>query len=90
MLGIYDKKSKKTKKGKQTLGDLINDYITKVQHTYYQQFCEEAIKNCMRTIMEGYNKKIENFLEYNDQEGEFELMLVDSTSNIYFIIDIYR
>lgn len=70
----------KNGKKKQTLGNVLDEYINKFRYTYYQQYCEASVRSTMDIIMESYNKKKEKFLEFNNQKIEFELMLDDNTS----------
>lgn len=72
-------KSKK-QKNKKHIGTLVDGYMTKLHQTYYAKYCEQALKQSIDIISQGFNKKIERFNEYNDQRMDLELMLLDTQS----------
>lgn len=82
------KKNKKQKK-KNHVGGIVDGYLSQMHQTYYSRYCEQAIKKSVDLISQGYQKKIQNFNEYNDQRMDLQLMLLNTPSK-YFLLTILR
>jgi hypothetical protein len=65
------------------IGNLIENYLGKFHQVFFNNW-ERTLKIFYEMINQAYNRRIEKYLEYDDQRMEFEMMIVDNNSKIKF------
>lgn len=60
---------------KHPISNVFSDYFKKFHYLFFQTFCEKQINEALFAINNVYKKKIENYIFYEDQIKELELIM---------------
>jgi hypothetical protein len=72
---------------KHSVSDIFNDYFKKFHFLFFQNFCEIQCNEAMTKISENHKKKLNNYIYYEDQIKELELILTGDGGRFLLILD---